>query len=250
MDSPVKKPYHFRLIRITYLITLSILVIIFLREGYPRRFYQRINTLMGTQNQAPHSFADNEYYREQTDFFNLYCGQKNIVMLGNSLTYRMSWAELLNRQDIANRGIGSDITAGFLHRLNSIFPLNPGICFIEGGVNDIAFHIPPDTTILNLMMLVDTLQKQHIKTALTTITLVADNYPAAEDFNHQAKLLNERISQLARQKKAFLIDLNQHLTDGNFLKPEYSIGDGLHLTSKAYLIWKQKIMDILEQEKI
>ena len=58
-------------------------------------------------------------------------------MLGNSLTNRISWNELLVRDDIANRGIGSDITAGFINRINFVFNVKPKICFIEGGVNDL-----------------------------------------------------------------------------------------------------------------
>ena len=37
-------------------------------------------------------------------------------MLGNSNTYGVDWVELLDREGIINRGIGSDITEGFLNR--------------------------------------------------------------------------------------------------------------------------------------
>ncbi len=118
-------------------------------------------------------------------------GQKNIVMLGNSLTNRISWNELLGRDDVANRGIGSDITAGFTHRINFAFNVNP-----------------------------------------------------------KTRKLNIEIKKLATIRKIDLIDLNPRLTDGDFLRPENAIADGIHFTSKAYKIWKEEIIKILVQEKM
>ncbi|MFT4019161.1 MAG: hypothetical protein QM668_19515 [Agriterribacter sp.] len=48
---------------------------------------------------------------------------------------------------MANRGIGSDVTEGYINRINDIFELEPKICFIEGGVNDLARNIPEDIII-------------------------------------------------------------------------------------------------------
>jgi lysophospholipase L1-like esterase len=236
---------------ITNIITGILLLVLLLLNKYPQRVYNRIDAYFNDRPLLkPHSFLDNESYLEATDFYTTYNGQKNIVMLGNSLTYRINWGELVGRTDIANRGIGSDITSGYMKRLNFVLNLNPKICFIEGGVNDLGFTIHQDTTIKNLNAIVDTLVNNKIKPVLTTVTYVTKAYNDAINFNQKIKELNQQIIKLAKEKKILLIDLNTRLKDGEFLKTEYSIGDGIHFTSKAYLIWKEEILKILEQEKI
>ena len=83
-------------------------------------------------------YLKNGNYKVQIGMFNKYkTSHADVVMLGNSLTYNANWNELLGRKNIANRGINSDITAGYLHRLSYVYRLRPKLCFIEGGVNDV-----------------------------------------------------------------------------------------------------------------
>lgn len=222
---------------------------ILITEEYPQELYNNLKANFSDPKPPP-SFMDNPSYRELTDLFTVYSGQKDIVMLGNSLTNRISWNELLGRDDVANRGIGSDITAGFIHRINYVMHVNPKICFIEGGVNDLAQNIDNETIIKNLNTLIDTLVSHQIKPVLTTVTLVTKTYRKASSFNQKIKKLNPQIIQLAENKNIALIDLNPKLTDGDFLRPENAIADGIHFTSKSYKIWREEIMGILEQEKI
>ena len=233
----------------TNIITAILLIGILVTEKYPQRVYKRVNSIFADQK-AQYSFIDNPSYIELTDLYTVYSGQKNIVMLGNSLTNRISWNELLVRDDIANRGIGSDITAGFINRINFVFNVKPKICFIEGGVNDLAQNINNEISIENLNTLLDTLVSNNVKPVLTTVTLVTKTYRDASNFNLKIKKLNIQIKKLAISKKIELIDLNPRLTDGDFLRSENAIADGIHFTSKAYKIWKEEIMRILEQEKI
>jgi len=251
MGKLTSKPFMRKTLMATNAITATLLIGLLFANKYPQRAYSRIDTFFnGKSDNKPHSYLDNENYTEQTDFYAIYTGERDIVMLGNSLTYRISWRGLLGRSDIANRGIGSDITSGFMNRMNFVLNLNPKICFIEGGVNDIAFNVNQDTTIRNLNALVDTLKNNKIKPVLTTVTFVAKSYPDAINFNQKIKGLNKRIIKIANEKLIPVIDLNTRLTNGEFLRPEYAIGDGIHFTSKAYLVWKEEILKILEQEKI
>jgi lysophospholipase L1-like esterase len=228
---------------ITAILLIGILVI----EKYPQRIYNRI---IVNSDVKPSSFLDNPNYNEITDFYTVYSGQKNIVMLGNSLTNRISWTELLDREDVANRGIGSDITEGFINRLKFVLNVKPKICFIEGGVNDLAKNINNETIIKNLNLIVDTLQKNNVLPVLITVTYVTDKYQDAKNFNSKIKTLNTQIINLAKLKNIKLIDLNPMLTAGDFLRTEMAIGDGIHYSAKAYIIWKTEINKILEQEKI
>ncbi len=233
----------------TNIITAILLIGILVTEKYPQRVYEGASSIF-TDQKLQYSFSDNPSYNELVDLYTVYSGQKDIVMLGNSLTYRISWNELLVRDDIANRGIGSDITAGFIRRINFVLNVKPKICFIEGGVNDLAKNIQNEIIIENLNTIIDTLQINNVKPVLTTVTLVTKTYKDSKNFNLKIKKLNTQIAKLAISKKIDLIDLNPQLTDGDFLRSENSIVDGIHFTSKAYEVWREEILKILIQEKI
>ena len=145
---------------ISNIITIVILIGILLIDNYPKIIIKNIETFFtGTSIPKTKSFTHNPFYEEAIDFYTVYTGQKNIVMLGTSLTSHISWVELIGRDDIANRGVGSDITKGFVNRLYFVLNVKPKICFIEGGVNDLAYNINNETIIENLNTLVDTLLK-------------------------------------------------------------------------------------------
>ncbi len=232
------------------LLSTSLLLFILIKEGYVQMLKDRLLHSAGIENEQAYNYNDNEYYQEQTDFYSLYNCQKNIVMLGNSLTFRIHWSELLERQDVANRGIGSDITAGFLHRLQSIVAVNPKICFIEGGLNDVFHGIPVDSSLTNLSRLADSLQRYGIKVSISTVTYIAPFHKKARKYNPVIKKLNEGILVLVREKNLYLIDLNPSIAENDQLKSEYVLKDGVHLTSKAYRIWKLQVENILKKENI
>lgn len=198
------------------------------------------------------SYKDNMVYENYTTLYPLYREQKNIVMLGNSLTAYASWTELLKRKDVATRGINGDITAGFLARSGHIISLKPKIVFIEGGVNDLNKGLSPEIIISNLSALIDTLQKNNIKAVLTTVTLLSEAYGAANliEMNQKITRLNKQIFKLALQKNIHSIDLNQYISNENFLMPQYTVKDGIHFKGKVYEFWTLEVEKILKQENI
>src|ERR1700761_8753298 len=119
------------------------------------------------------TYYRNPQYAEQIQIEPAYIRPVKIIMLGNSLMYKAHWDELLNRGDIGNRGIGSDITEGYLHRLNYVLDCHPRICFIEGGINDLELHYPVDTTIAHLEMILDSLHSARIIPVLHTVLYVS-----------------------------------------------------------------------------
>lgn len=197
-----------------------------------------------------YSYWDNPNYLPRIRLFAQDTSQKDIVMLGNSLTEREDWAKFLGSVvHVANRGIGSDVTAGYINRLNYVFNLKPKICFIEGGVNDLVRHIPQDTIIKHLSILIDTLRTRKIIPVLTTASLVGKNYKylPPKRFNKQIRELDFAIGRLAKSENVKVIDLNPLITNGKILLSKYADSDGIHYTSSAYAIWKTKIEKILNQ---
>ena len=219
------------------------------REKYPQRIkdaiYHPIN-----KNAPDDSFQSNDYYREQTDYQSLYKGQRNIVMLGNSLTFRMHWDELLDRPDVANRGIGSDVIKGFYHRLDKVIELAPKICFIEGGANDIEFGVDIDTSIFYLNIIVDSLKEAGIIPVVYHVIYVTNEYKGAGRFNQLAHMFNQELDKLSIIKQIDVINLNTDLAPRGYLENRFAQLDGIHLTSSAYAIWKQKVVDLLHRHHI
>lgn len=202
------------------------------------------------ETKVGYSFLNNPHYFKRMELFARQKEQKNIVMLGNSLTERGQWDTILNRKDVANRGIGSDVTEGYINRINDVFDLKPKICFIEGGVNDLARNIPRETIITNLGTLIDTLRSESIIPVLNTVTLVTDKYKAIDPktFNSSIKDLNIAIEALAKEKKVILINLNPKITNGDYVLKQYAVNDGIHYTAETYSLWEKEITGILKYE--
>ncbi|MDB5207650.1 MAG: family lipase, partial [Flavisolibacter sp.] len=77
------------------------------------------------------SSYNNTYYQGRMELFASLGGQeKAIVFLGNSITERGVWSELLPGETIMNRGIGGDNTFGVLARLNDVIRYKPKKIFL------------------------------------------------------------------------------------------------------------------------
>jgi lysophospholipase L1-like esterase len=99
-----------------------------------------------------------------------------VVMLGDSITAGVAWNELLGISGIANRGIGSDTTGGILGRLSNIYELNPKICFIMAGINDIGKNIAMEIIINNMTQIIDELENHGIEVIIQSTLYVSDEY--------------------------------------------------------------------------
>ena len=230
--------------------TVCMLMVIAFREKYPQRIKDFFYHPGDHTNSKNISFKSNDFYREQTDYQSLFKAHRNIVMLGNSLTFRMHWDELLDRPDVANRGIGSDVIEGFYHRLDKVIELSPKICFIEGGANDIEFRIDADTSLYYLDLILDSLDHSGIIPVVSHVIFVAYEYPEAERFNELARAFNRKVDQLCNKKQIEVIDLNADIAPRGYLEARYAQPDGIHLTSLAYTIWKRKVLDLLRKHQI
>ncbi len=171
-------------------------------------------------------------------------------MLGNSITYRVDWSELLNRNDVINRGIGSDITEGFLNRLKYIYSVDPKICYIMGGVNDIAQKIPQEVTVQNIRIIIDSLKQHRIIPVLQSVLYVAENYRNSEFMNQKINSLNSELVKVAGDCNITFLDLNASLSSGNRLIGEYALNDGIHLTGAGYEKWKIVLLNDLKKRGI
>ena len=230
-----------RMLVIIIIILLILLIFISIKERYVQRIVARFSYKKGGE-----SYFENINYKNETSLYKYYHKQGNIVMLGNSITYRVNWNELLDRNDIINRGINNDITEGFLNRISDIVNVNPKICFIMGGVNDIRRGVAPLIVKTNIKKLIGILQNNKIKPVIFSILYVADTHPDYYKVNAKIKQANELIKETCKNTNTAFIDLNEKLGNNNILRKEYSL-DGLHLTGLAYQKWGEVIIEYLDK---
>ncbi len=81
--------------------------------------------------------------------------RKDIIFLGNSLTFWADWSELLGSSRYKNRGIPGDITFGVLERLDDVIKGRPNKVFILIGINDLARNIPDSIILSNYQKIIN-----------------------------------------------------------------------------------------------
>ncbi|TAN13123.1 MAG: sialate O-acetylesterase [Chitinophagaceae bacterium] len=170
--------------------------------------------------------------------------QKDIVFLGNNITFWGDWKERLKNCHVKNQGIPGDITFGVIDRLKEAISGKPSKIFILVGVNDIARHIPDSVIVRNYARIINYLQVNSPSTIIFFQTLLPTNpsFHSLPDYYHKEKdilEINAALKKIALSTKIKLIDLYPHFVDssGN-LKKDFT-WDGVHLTQKGYTEWVQ-----------
>lgn len=183
--------------------------------------------------------ASDTYYQHRVSQFELLSRQtnKNITMIGDSITDRGLWSELTNRNDIINRGISGDTTNGVLNRLNS---LNSGLkqAFVMIGINDLLKGESVEYVFENYKKIITILKQKNITPIIQSTLYIGQNTPPI--YNQKITQLNILLLNYAIQNKITFIDLNKYLAPNNYISPKYS-NDSLHLNGRGYVIWTNSI---------
>ena len=187
--------------------------------------------------------AFSTYYEDKVSQFKTLSKKSNkqIVMLGDSLTDRGCWDELTNRDDVANRGIDGDTTAGVLQRLDFLTH-NTKQVFIMIGTNDLLRDKKVNYVFTNYKNIIVSLEKKGIIPIIESVLYLVANTPPI--YNKNIKKLNSLLLKYAINNKIRFVDLNKHLAPHGFLKPIYT-NDRLHLNGKGYTIWAKTIKKIM-----
>lgn len=166
----------------------------------------------------------------------------DIIFLGNSITDRADWNELLQLPEARNRGISGDITFGVLDRLHEVTEGKPAKIFILIGINDISRNIPDSLIIQNFEKLIQRIKNESPGTKIYFQTLLPVNNNFTQFKNHYNKdehilNVNNQIKKLGKQYGIEVIDLYPHfLNEQNKLDAKFT-EDGLHLNAAGYLEW-------------
>jgi|AntRauTorckE5430_2_1112549.scaffolds.fasta_scaffold01922_4 lysophospholipase L1-like esterase len=170
----------------------------------------------------------------------------SIIFFGDSQFEYANWNELLERDDILNRGIAGDVISGLIGRVEEICRHQPKKIFIEIGTNDLSMGLSVAEIMADYEKLIEEIKSRisteiYINSVLPVQDLPGENYQNTEILN-----LNRKIKDFCEKQSLKYIDLTETFTDDNSgnLKTEYT-SDGLHLNAKGYLEWKRILMPFL-----
>jgi len=208
------------------------------------------------------SYMRNSVYPLQIELYEIYKKiPADIVMLGDSRTAGANWNELLGRPNVVQRGIPSDITEGYLARMEYVYNLQPKFCFIQGGLNDIYNWTPVEKIYQNFIKIISGLRAKGIKPVIqstvyagkiwgkdylmqTNSKLKAEE--VNKDRNEEIAKLNKMLQSYAKRNNIIFIDLNEGLTERGFLKDNLT-RDGVHYNARGYKIWARKVDEVLTE---
>lgn len=180
---------------------------------------------------------------------------KNVVLLGDSITEGFSVNKYFPDRHVLNRGISADVignklpksdTRGVLRRMHeSVFDCNPSDVFLLIGINDLGMGHKPDDIEAGEREILDRIKKQapsvrvHIQSLLPT----RDNYAK---HNRNVLDVNRRLQELAKEFGYDYIDLHSKMTDDHSELKKQFTADGLHLKDLGYQVWQAEIKRVLK----
>jgi lysophospholipase L1-like esterase len=178
----------------------------------------------------------------QTMFEDLTRHPTETVLLGDSLTDRGEWHELLDRP-VANRGISGDTIAGATARLAPIQALRPKTLAIMLGVNDllsgrsVAECTASYTQLLAAVKRFDPPPRIIVQSVLPVRDVGLSN--------EVIRQLDDRLRALCAAQGCEYLDLVPAFAapDGS-LQPAFT-NDGVHLTGAAYRKWAELLAPAL-----
>lgn len=157
------------------------------------------------------------------------------IMLGDSLSARGDWEVLFYPKKIINLGHDGDTTRCLLNRVHLAGEVKPKNIFLMIGINDMNLYLSLDEIFENYKTIIKELEKIESK-----IFIQAVLYTQMDSFNKKVKIFNRMLKEFCQKESLQFIDLNEELSENEFLKSEYTT-DGLHLNISAYQVWAKKL---------
>ncbi|WP_341841032.1 SGNH/GDSL hydrolase family protein [Chitinophaga caseinilytica] len=197
---------------------------------------------LGASAQQIDSSYANDYYKGRMALFATFPQQRGaIVFLGNSITERGAWHELLPGKKTVNRGIGGDNTFGVLARLNDVIASRPAKLFLLIGINDLGRGLPESVILSNYRRILERLRSGAPKTKIYVQSVLPMHESKLPDYlknkAEKVKSLNVGIAALAKEFGLPFLNLHEWAADAQGeLKSDYTV-DGIHLTPPAYAAW-------------
>lgn len=190
------------------------------------------------------AFADLPFRQHRFDQFKaLPLSDSSIVFFGNSITNMHEWWEAFgSEQKVLNRGNSGAMTPELLENIGTVIALHPAKIFIGIGTNDLGTPAiaQPDSVAARIARMVSLIRTGSPATEVYVQSILPSEVGSRT--LDAIRATNARVKELVEPLGATYIDL----FDDMAAIPEKTISyDGLHLTSKGYAIWLNKIAPIV-----
>lgn len=190
-----------------------------------------------------------DIYKYMVDAFRSYKHKKkDIVFLGNSLTFWANWTDMLGSTKYKNFGIPGDVTYGVLDRLNEVINVKPSKVFILIGINDLARKIPDNIILQNYVRMIRGIRTGSPKTKVYFQSMLPTNASFNKLPNHynkeeNMKNINAALKTICKNEGIEFIDLYSSFVDEKGSLNKELTFDGVHLTFDGYKIWMNILKD-------
>jgi lysophospholipase L1-like esterase len=169
---------------------------------------------------------------------------KDVIFLGNSITARTNWNELLGMPVARNRGISGDTTFGVLERLDEVYEGRPAKVFILIGINDISRNVPDKLILRNIGEIISRIRNGSPGTRVYLQTILPVNntfnaYPRHYNKDRHILKVNEGLRAMSGETQVTLIDLHPRFLDSEGRLDKKFTDEGLHLNAEGYTLWAE-----------
>ncbi|MNM49285.1 multifunctional acyl-CoA thioesterase I and protease I and lysophospholipase L1 [compost metagenome] len=207
-------------------------------------------SLSAQETKIDSSYA-NWYYQQRMAYFEQSPTIKGaVVFLGNSITERAEWQELLadSRYPVLNRGIGGDNSFGILARIDEVLRGRPRAIFLMDGINDQFRKLPQEVSVNNYKRIIKRIKKISPKTLIYLQSALPINEgltkePYTKGRNVLVPILNEKLRQIAADENIPFVDLCPLFQDNEGKLNAIYSADGVHLIPSAYIKWVQLLKE-------
>lgn len=210
------------------------------------------NIVASSLDNTSRIYTDHYYQRCQKFQSEPALTNKDIVMLGNSLTEGGGdWNKRLGKKHIINRGIIGDEAMGIFDRLEPILNAHPRRIYLMIGINDVSHDATKDSIAGNIRLVIHKIRSRSPQTELYVQSLL----PINESFGRYKRLagktdfipqLNQQVEAITKAEGAKYLNLFPLFKEdsGNSLRRELS-SDGLHLNNDGYNVWAKALKETL-----
>ena len=176
-----------------------------------------------------------------------------------------NWNNRYKSNNIVNRGISGDYTAGILKRLDEIIFYKPNSVFLMIGINEFFAdnsekpEVNPENVAKNILKIADIITKHSPKTKVfihTILPINNDQYIKIKEVNYNFLQDNYRpsINSQVKETNSILklngryevIDLHSIFIDETFKLNSKLSSDGVHLNENGYSLWVHETMELIK----
>lgn len=222
--------------------TFIVLIVITFIGTYSMSHFLPLSAVLNKFRNSNETFLTNKYKSRLSVHNMLKVDSTDVVFLGNSITENFEWGEYFVNNKIKNRGIGSDVIKGVIHRLNTVG--SPEKLFVMIGINDInkghdLTHMVNDyKELMKKIINENSPRKTYFISVLPTEGQLSK-------LNNQILNVNKALKELTSEFGIDFIDIHSlMLSSEGKLKKEYSV-DGVHLSGEGYSVMCRELRKYL-----